>query len=100
MLGAVDKAIEVLNRALEKDPEALRRFFKIQIPCNDLLAGDKGVQVKAEGTQKFIRPLGIINGLFGAAEDGLGKIVAICSNEGEFQKFVKYDPKIHNFDKK
>lgn len=101
MSSAVDRAIEVLNRAIQKDPEAIRKLFKIQIECNDEIAADADIQVKAEGNKTFIRPLGLINGLFGAAEDGFGKIVAICSDEtGDFQKFVKYDPKFHNFGQK
>ena len=100
MPDAVDKAISVLNRAIKTDPAAIRRLFKVQIPCSDDLADDPDVQVKIEGDEYFIRPLGLINGLFGAAEDGFGKIVAICSDEtGEFQKFVKYDPKFHHFGK-
>ena len=101
MSSAVDKAIEVLNRAIQKDPDAIRRLFKVQIECNEELLNDPDIQIKVEGNKCFIRPLGLINGLFGAAEDGFGKIVAICSDEsGDFQKFVKYDPKFHDFGKK
>ena len=100
MADAVDKAIEALNRALKKDPTAIQQLFRTEVPCNDDLAADPDIQVKVEGKKCFLRPLGLINGLFGAAADGFGKVVAICSDDGVFQKFVKYDPKFHNFGKK
>lgn len=100
MSDVVDKAIEVLNRALEKDPIAIRQLFRSQVSCNDDLADDPDIQVRQKDKQCFLRPLGLINGLFGAAEDGFGKIVVIVDKVGNAQKFVKYDPKVHNFDKK
>ena len=69
MTDAIDQAIEVLNRALETDPLAINMLFKHRVGCNENLANDPTIQVKAwtdqHGRDYSLGALGLINGLFG-----------------------------------
>lgn len=88
----IDAAIEVLNRAMKADHGAITALMELSVPCNETLAGDKTVKVWAPGetgddASTFgLRPLGLINGLFGVASDGCGYIAAnyrvVCEDHG------------------
>lgn len=71
---AIDQAIEVLNRALAADPEAIASLLACRVPCNNTLAADPTIQVN--GDDMSIGALGLINGLFGVQTDGWGYITA------------------------
>ena len=79
---SIAKVVEVLNRALEADPEAIRALFNQRTPCNQQLADDPTIQVGDPGEfascmGTSIGLLGLINGFFGVDEDtGYGAIAA------------------------
>lgn len=79
------RAVAVLNRALEADPEAVTALVNTRVSCNEVLADDPTVQVGLfeegiEGGQVHrvyrLGPLGLINGLLGVDEDHWGYIYA------------------------
>ncbi len=79
------RAVAVLNRALEADPEAITELVNTRVTYNDALADDPTVQVGLvdegiEGGQVHrvcrLGPLGLINGLFGVDEFQSGYIYA------------------------
>ena len=69
MEDPIDRAVRVLNEALEADPKAINRLMDAQVPVNDALAAHPSIQVgerpNAHGLR--MRPLGLINGLFGTS---------------------------------
>lgn len=78
----VEHAVEVLNRALDADPDAISELIFTRVPCNDALADDPTIQVGARehkgapvpGTTE-VGILGIINGIFGVHPGtGYGRI--------------------------
>jgi hypothetical protein len=75
---AIDAAIVVLNRLLKVDPEACRAFFLLEAPVNTMELGDdpeiQCLQDDPPNGPIFLRPLGLINGLFGADERACGFI--------------------------
>ena len=82
----VDAAIAVLNRALEADPKALSDLVAARVPCNAALADDPTVQCGECGCIPLaVGLLGIINGIFGADERGVGYISAICNHDDDDQ---------------
>jgi hypothetical protein len=67
--------VTVLNRALESDPDAIRALFAHRVECNEKLADDPSIQVRAlEGEATTLGMLGLINGLVGTTDDGFGLI--------------------------
>lgn len=80
-----EDVLEVLNRMNEADPKATKELFIFgRVPCNEALAKDPTIQVKAynlpgEGKDapKFSVGInGLLNGLFGKDEGGFGPISA------------------------
>lgn len=88
------RAVEVLNRALKKDPVAINFLFSNRerlraegTPLKD----DETIQVRKrtnpEGEVYYtVGALGVINGLFGIKEDGYGLIFAVC--EGKHDDWI------------
>lgn len=72
----VDDVLDVLNRATEADPEAMRALVRDRVPCNQQLADDPTIQVGVKRGSPRVGLLGIINGLFGIDGKGWGPIMA------------------------
>lgn len=73
---SVERVLEVLNRAIEADREAIANLISQRVPCNDELAVDPDIQVGIYHIgQPTIGVLGLINGFFGNVE-GWGAICA------------------------
>jgi hypothetical protein len=89
-------AVEVLNRALAADPEAVRLLFSYRVGCNQELADDPTIQVSSyqpKGTLT-VSSLGLLNGIFGVREDKYGYLTAeyevVCPVHGaERPEFTK-----------
>lgn len=79
---SIDDALEVLNRMLTIDPDAMRALVNYKVRCNDALVDDPEIQVSL-GDACFYRVgcLGLINGLFGSNDDGCGSIGAVFDLE-------------------
>lgn len=94
---AVDHAIRVLNEALEADPLAVRRMMECSVIVNRTLAEHPTIQVGLtvpESEEYFsMRPLGLINGLFGADEDSWGFIAMELDAEGGIVRFLRTPPR-------
>lgn len=81
----IDDALEVLNRAVQADPQAMWNLCESRVPCNEILAEDPSIQVavRVEGDHT-VGLIGILNGLFGE-QDGWGPICVsyevVCSKD-------------------
>lgn len=76
---AVEQAVAVLNEALEADPVAMLGLFQHGVSVNDALADHPTIQVDSETGTAVLRPLGLINGLFGVDADNWGYIAMVCT---------------------
>lgn len=81
----IDDVIEVLNRAVKKDPDGMARLMNTRVECNSVIANDETIQVRSipkrgsvhatmdemefvevdGGVTYLVGPMGLINGLFG-----------------------------------
>ena len=90
------QAVDVLNRALAEDPEAMRKLMsEAYVPCNRALADDPTIQVHTEkvevggilGDFFSVGALGLINGIIGIRQNGCGYVAAVfnleCPRHGE-----------------
>jgi len=76
---SIDRVIDVLNKAVKVDSEAISNLISYRFECNNELSNVKGLQVSLfiDG-HASISALGLINGLFGE-KDGWGPISALYS---------------------
>ena len=78
---AIHDAIGVLNEALALDPIAINALFCAAAPVNEALADHPTIQVGGlGGTMLVVRPLGLINGIFGCDGNKIGWICADYDN--------------------
>jgi|GEM_PF-935247 len=88
----IDAAIEVLNQAVEADPEAMRALIAHRVPCNEKMASHPTIQVAAAGASgrsARVGMLGILNGMFGVDEHGWGRIAAVLEPGDKVKEFVR-----------
>ena len=82
---SIDQAIQILNRFVKADPEAMRLLLETRVNCNETLAGDPTCQVAGWDGITKVGLLGVLNGLFGTipegARQGWGPIAAIFSDD-------------------
>ena len=80
----IDDVVELLNDAVDKDPEAIYKLAVNRVPCNAMLADHPTIQVGKFGDEYKVGLIGILNGIFGIADDGFGAIAGdfevVCPN--------------------
>ena len=90
--AAVDHAIRVLNEALEADRYAIESLMAFEVLVNKNLAGHASIQCSPHGeavNYSWLRPLGLINGLFGAGSDSWGYIAMEVDEAGRILRFIR-----------
>ena len=97
-MDAVDYAIQVLNEALQADPVAIECLFNVRVEVNTNELRDHptiqvgtlpAIETGVEGDQRiWLRPLGLINGLFGVDAKSLGFIAMSVDDNGDILGFV------------
>ncbi len=80
--------VDFLNALVETDRDAVRALFNSRVPCNQKLADDPTVQVRAYGLEDKphdfeVGILGLLNGFVGVDEDGNGVILMVVDDEDE-----------------
>jgi len=84
-----ESLIEYLNSLLLLDSTAISKLIDVRIQTNSRLAKHETVQVVQSNTGEYtVGLLGILNGLCGIDEDGLGFIVAECDMNNHIEKFL------------
>lgn len=68
----VQKALDILNDALARDPAALTQLINAQVACNEKLTKHKSVQTGIYGGEYKLGVLGLINGILGYKLGGIG----------------------------
>lgn len=87
----LEETAAFLNHLLEVDPLAISALFNIRVYCNQDLAEHPTVQVGGEGSGKmkchYVGIIGLLNGLFGADDDGWGHLAVTMDNG----KIISFD---------
>ena len=91
----IDWAVGVLNSALVCDAAAIQALMALEVPANDSLAEHPTIQVgtsmvRPRDGEYVVRPLGLINGLFGVDGDG-GFIAMIVDADGAIERFERLE---------
>jgi hypothetical protein len=84
-------AVNVLNEALAADPVAVTALVAARVPCAEALADHESIQVSAKEGVYSVGILGILNGIFGIRDDGMGFIAAVVEDDGTVSRFAVLD---------
>ena len=90
---AIENAIRVLNEALAADPVAVKQLMSLGVEVNtEALRDHPTIQVGSSvpGGPVVLRPLGLVNGLLGARDDGWGFVAAVTDDAGDILGFFRY----------
>ncbi len=91
MSDPVKRAIDVLNEALEKDPEAIRRLLNLRVDCNKDLARHPTIQTAIYGGVDRIGLLGLLNGILGDSPSGvIGAKGLMDEGSGRFARITRF----------
>lgn len=87
-----DDAVALMNEALQLDPVGFSDLVGARVPCNTALGDHPTIQCGAseDRTECTVGLLGVINGLFGVADDHHGAIAAIANDDGDIEAFVRH----------
>lgn len=85
-------AIDLLNEALRLDPHVMGWLIAFRGPCNDALAEHPTIQVgqNSKDEPTVVGMLGILNGIFGKRDNGMGFIGAVYDG-GKLVRFELTD---------
>jgi hypothetical protein len=77
----IGEVVDVLNRAIAEDRDAVNRLMQTRVPCNKALADDPTIQVLADvvdGKHVYkVGLLGVLNGLFGCDPVSGGALIGV-----------------------
>jgi hypothetical protein len=93
-MDCIEKAVKILNEAVELDEPAIRALINYRVPVNKLLAEHATIQVgtyhpESKETGACVGLLGIINGIFGTDEEQWGFIAVEADGVDENSKITK-----------
>jgi len=83
------KTVDLLNSLLKIDRKAMSELLQTRVKCNKKLGDHPTVQVylNKKENQDYVGLLGILNGLFGIADDGFGAIGMNLDDNNLITKF-------------
>ncbi|MBL6946003.1 MAG: hypothetical protein ISR47_05145 [Rhodospirillales bacterium] len=91
MEDAVTRAVNILNEALDSDPEALTRLVNMRAECNDSLASHPLIEVGIYGGVHRIGVLGLLNAALGDSPSGVvGARGPIHPDTGQFVRIKEF----------
>lgn len=80
---SVDEVVQLLNQLSIEDKTAMENLICARVECNEAVANHPTVQVSQDEDGSFrVGFLGVLNGLFGVAQDGFGAIAADFDENG------------------
>ena len=91
MSDLIGVAVEVLNDALERDPEAVTELINMRATCNERLAAHPTIQVQKYSEVHRIGVLGILNGVLGGGPSGdIGAKGPVNPKTGHFIRIKRF----------
>lgn len=86
----VQRALDVLNDALERDPLALTQLVNARVTCDTRLSKHKTVQTGVYDSEHKVGVLGLINGILGYKRGGIGAEGDVDPRTGRFRKVRRF----------
>lgn len=86
---SVDDALRILNEILALDPSIAHALVERRWGCNKALADHPTIQVSQDQYGTHVGILGVLNGIFGADDEGWGPICAVVEDDGRISRFER-----------
>ena len=86
----VNRALAVLNDALERDPAAMTQLVNARVSCNEKLTKHVTIQTGVYGNEYKIGVLGLINGVLGYKHGGIGAEGDVDTRSGYFRRVRRF----------
>lgn len=86
----VQRALDVLNDALERDPIALTQLVNARVTCDLRLSKHKTVQTGVYEDTHKVGVLGLVNGILGYKRGGIGAEGDIDPRTGRFRRVRRF----------
>lgn len=87
---SIQDVCALLNELVVLDPDCIKAFVFQRVPCNEAVADHPTIQVhQPKGEKPTVGLLGILNGIFGIQEDGMG---ALCAEVDDNNKLIGFRP--------
>lgn len=86
----VQRALDILNEALERDPTALTQLVNARVTCEERLAKHKSVQTGVYDGAHKVGVLGLINGILGYKRGGIGAEGDVDPRSGRFTRVRRF----------
>ena len=84
----IEDAIDLLNQLVASDPEAAHNLVEQRVECTERIREHPTIIVyQPDGEKLTVGFLGVLNGMFGADEDGWGPIAAVFEDDGKLSRF-------------
>lgn len=85
---------DLLNELLKLDYDCVRKLLSYREVCNELVANHPTVQVQQHSGDEFptVGIVGILNGLFGTTEEGMGALCYEIEDDGTILGFKLTPP--------
>lgn len=84
----IQEVLALLNAITLTDPKAATELINARVPCNEELANHPTIQVgKDDDGQIVVGILGVLNGLFGTDDRGMGPIAVHMLNDDQVNFF-------------
>lgn len=88
----IEHAIDILNQAIQSDPDAMNKLIGTRINCGVTLANHPTIQVMNDDGKYSVGILGLLNGIFGTDNNGNGFIATVFDDQtGELIRFKRMD---------
>lgn len=82
-----EEAVGFLNELIRLDQGAIEKLVDSRVICNKAMADHPTVQVMQIEDKPVVGILGILNGLFGKDENGVGYIRAVYNDLNQLERF-------------
>lgn len=86
----VQDVCDVLNEMLKLDKDCITALVNHREPCNEAVANHPTIQVQQyPGDISRVGLIGVLNGMFGIREDGMGALAMVIEDNGDISGFKR-----------
>ena len=86
----VRHALRILNEALDRDAVSITHLVNTRIPCDERLSKHGTIQTRVLNGPHMVGVLGVINGILGYKQGGIGAEGEVDGRTGKFVRIRRF----------
>lgn len=75
------RIVDVVTRAIKKDPAAMEALFHVRVRCNELILADPTIQADQHEGPPYLGVIGLLCGIAGTHSNGSPKIAVVYDQQ-------------------